>query len=103
MQVVANPKQKIAGVAQPALLLLGEIAALCQAVEVAFAIADKTDPANELQIAQAAAGALDIGLQHKYGFTVFNAFFAARILGRGEQPPPAPSHHAAKAAIEAVK
>ena len=62
---------------------LRQPAGLAQRVEIALAVADEADPADELQIAQAAAGALDVRLEQEDRFAVL-----ARALRGGPLRPP---------------
>src|SRR5690242_13469233 len=50
MQVIANPEQEVTRCTQFSLFLLREPAGLSKRVEVAFAITNEADPADQLQV-----------------------------------------------------
>ena len=65
MQLVAEPEQKGVGRLDGVVVFLAQRAAIAEFGEVGHAVADEADPAQQLEIAQRALGAFDVGLQEE--------------------------------------
>ena len=83
MHFVAQVQEKLTRGSQRVEVFFDQNAQFGQFVEIGRAIADKTDPSNELDIAQSAAGTLDVRLQQKHGFAEAESFCPAGIARFG--------------------
>ena len=65
VQIVAKPKQKGIGRLDGVVVFPAQRAAITQFGEVGYAVAGEADPAQQLEIAERALRALDVGLQEE--------------------------------------
>ena len=96
MQVGADPGEEFAGIPQAVGIALGERPQMHEVVERRRVPAHATEPADELDVAQAARRPLHVGLQQGRGLTELLRLVASR----GEQPVDQPAGAAARESPE---
>ncbi len=88
MELIPKTQQVLQGPPQGPIVLAAQQSHAVEALRVRFAVTCKADPAQQLQIAQPAGRALQIGLEQVHGiarFAVFRTFLAARFLDQTHQ------------------
>ncbi len=85
MQLVTQAQQKLPCPAKRAEVFFNEQAQFGQFVGRGRSVTDKTYPADELNVAQSAAGTFNVRLQQEHGFAVAEPFFQPGAIDRGQQ------------------
>ena len=85
MQLVANPQKEVVTIADDAGIFVGEEPHLFELFGIANSEACKSNPTQEVDVAQSTAGAFDIGLKQEHGFAELLLFIAAGFFDQIDQ------------------
>ncbi len=103
VQLVAEPEEEFTRPLDRCKVFVAQCAAVAQFARIGRAVANESDPAEQLQVAQPAGGSLDVGLQQEDGFAVAGPLFEPRLHDRRHQVAGPPAHLAAEAPHEPLE
>lgn len=96
VQFVAQAEQEFAGPLDGLEILLSQHAPCVQFVRIGRAIADETDPADQLHVAEGPPRALDVRLQQENRLAITKLFLEPIAEDAADEPAAAAAHLAAK-------